>query len=217
GSRIGLTDPRPSTGIVVADLDADRDADIILIKQAAPHVALVNDRAWRYHRDSRFGTSPGAPIVAGLAGSVQLALADVDGDGRPDLVGTGSDGRVQAVAIPPAGGAAPLFVERDHPVAGWTLAALDATQGPSLVAMPAGTNGAPLLWRPGSGRFPFVTLALSGRDPRGTQIRSNTSGIGTQVAARAGSQWTALANYRSQSGIGQSLQPLSIGAGGRPQ
>ncbi len=259
GSRIGLTDPRPSTGIVVADLDADRDADIILIKQAAPHVALVNDRAWRYHRDSRFGTSPGAPIVAAvagdldgdghvevytsgpdgiarwlrassgawassavagtaaLAGSVQLALADVDGDGRPDLVGTGSDGRVQAVAISPAGSAAPLFVGRDQPIAGWALAVLDATKGPSLVAMPTGTNGAPLLWRPGSGRFPFVTIALSGRDPRGTQIRSNTSGIGTQVAARAGSQWTALATYRSQSGIGQSLQPLPIGTGGRPQ
>ena len=51
GSKIGLTDARPSTGIVVADLDADRDADIILIKKAAPHIALVNDRTWQYHRD----------------------------------------------------------------------------------------------------------------------------------------------------------------------
>jgi Tfp pilus assembly protein PilF len=259
GSQVGLTDPRPSTGIVVADLDGDRDADIILIKKAAPPVALVNDRTWQYHRDTRFGAAAGTAIVAavagdldadghvevytsgpdgiarwlrassgawessavvgtaGLAGSVQLALADVDGDGRPDLVGTGSDGRVQAVAIPAAGPAAPLFVERDHPVAGWTLAALDATHGPSLVAMPAATSGAPLVWRPGTGRFPFVSLALSGRDPRSPQLRSNVSGIGTQIAARAGSQWTALSTYRPQSGIGQSLQPLSIGTGGRPQ
>ena len=260
GSKIGLADTHPSNGLIVADLDADRVADIILIKKAAPHVALINDRTWQYHRDPRFGTSAGGtPIVAAVAGdldadghveiytsgpegiakwvrassgawessaivgtaslsdSAQLALADVDGDGRLDIVGTATDGRVQAVAIPSAGNAVPLFVETDHAVAGSTLAALDPAHGPSLVAMPMGTNSAPLLWRPGSGRFPFVTLALSGRDPRGTQIRSNASGIGTQVAARAGSQWTALASYRSQSGIGQSLQPLSIGTGGRPQ
>ena len=259
GSKIGLPDPRPSTGLIVADLDADRDADIILIKKAAPHIALINDRTWQYHRDPGFGAAAGTTIVAavagdldsdghveiyasgaggvarwtrassgawassaiagtdGLAGSGQLALVDVDGDGRLDLVGTGADGRVQAVAIPPAGSAAPLWAEPGHPVAGWALAVLDATRGPSLVAMPAGTGGAPVLWRPGAGRFPFVTIALSGRDPHGAQLRSNVSGIGTQIAARAGSQWTALDTYRSQSGIGQSLQPLAIGTGGRPE
>ena len=258
-TKIGLTDARPSTGLVVADLDADRDADIILIKKAAPHLALLNDRTWQYHRDPGFGTSAGPSIVAAvagdldadgrveiyasgtggiarwtrnssgawasalvagtasLAGSVQLALADIDGDGRLDLIGTGADGRVQAVTISPGAGAAPLLAPQPEPVAGWALAMLDAMHGPSLVAMPADTGGAPIMWRPGAGRFPFVTIALSGRDPRGAQLRSNVSGIGTQIAARAGSQWTALATYRSQSGVGQSLQPLSIGTGGRPQ
>jgi Flp pilus assembly protein TadD len=259
GSKIGLTDAHRSTGIVVADLDADRDADIVVIKKAAPHTVLVNDRTWQYHRDPAFAKFAAETIVAavagdldadghveiyssgaegisrwarvssgawesslvagtdGLAGSVQLALADVDGDGQLDLVGTGFDGRVQAVSLSPDARAAPLFVGQGHRVVGWTLAGLDATHGPSLVAMPADTGGPPLMWRPGTGRFPFVSLALSGRDPRSTQLRSNVSGIGTQVAARAGSHWTALATYRPQSGIGQSLQPLAVGTGGRPR
>ena len=133
-----------------------------------------------------------------------------------NLLGTASDGRVQALAISPVGGASPLYSAPGGPVAGWTLAALDAVHGPSLVAMPA-DGSAPLMWRPGTGRFPFVSIALSGRDPRGTQLRSNVSGIGTQIAARAGSQWTALSTYRAQSGGGQNLQPVSIGTGGRPQ
>jgi hypothetical protein len=258
GVRIGLTDQRPSSTVVIADLDADRDADIVVIKKAAPPTVLLNDRTWQYHREPGFGTS-GPSIVAAVAGdtdadgrveiftsgeggiarwtraslgtwtsalltgtgnlaaSTQLALADIDGDGRPDLIGTRTDGRVEAVTITADGTAAPLFSMRGAPVAGWTLAVLDATRGPSLVAMPAGGSRAPLMWRPGAGRFPFVTIALSGRDPRSTQLRSNVSGIGTQLAARSGSQWSAFATYRSQSGPGQSLQPLSIGTGGRPQ
>ena len=258
GVRIGLTDPRPSSAIVIGDLDGDRDADIVVIKKAAPPTVLLNDRTWQYHREPGFGAS-GPSIVSAVAGdtdadgrveiytsgeggiarwtrassgtwtssllagtaslasSTQLALADVDGDGRPDLIGTGMDGQVQAVTIAADAAAAPLFSTRDAPAAGWTLVVLDATRGASLVAMPAGGGGAPLMWRPGTGRFPFVTIALSGRDPRSTQLRSNVSGIGTQLAARSGSQWSAFATYRSQSGPGQSLQPLSIGTGGRPQ
>ena len=95
-------------------------------------------RTWRYHRDTRFGTSTSASIVAaiagdldadghveiytsgpdgiarwvrassgawessavagtaGLADSVQLALADVDGDGKKDLlVGQFSGGKIR--------------------------------------------------------------------------------------------------------------------------
>ncbi|MGH9144416.1 MAG: FG-GAP-like repeat-containing protein, partial [Vicinamibacterales bacterium] len=256
-TKIGLTESGPSSGIVIADLDADRDADIVVIKKSAAPTVLMNDRTWQYHRESGFGQS-GPPIAAAVAGdldadgrveiyasgrdgiarwtrdsagawtstlvagttaladSAQLALADVDGDGRLDLLGTASDGRVQALAISPDASASPLYSAPGGPVAGWTLAALDAVHGPSLVAMPSG-GGAPVMWRPGTGRFPFTTIALSGRDPHSWQLRSNVSGIGTQIAARSGSQWTALATYRPQSGTGQSLQPLSIGTGGRPQ
>jgi Tfp pilus assembly protein PilF len=263
GAAIGLAGRRPSVGVVVADLDADRDADIIAIRRTPPHDVRINDRAWRYHADPAFDALVRTPMSAavagdldadghpeiytsgsdgirrwtraasgsweprvivgtkGLANAAQLALADVDGDGRLELIATGSDGRWQALAISAAGDATPVFVDEGPPVAGWALAVLDATRGPSIVAMPvampADTNDGPLLWRPGAGRFPFVAVSLSGRDPRSHQIRSNASGIGAQVAARAGSQWTALSTYRPQSGVGQSLQPLAIGLGGAPQ
>lgn len=260
GARIGLAgDRRPSTGASVADLDADRDADLVVIRKSPPHDVLINDRTWRYRRDSafdRFVRTPMSAVVAGdldadgrpelyssvadgiqrwsrsssgsweprviagtqsLAGAVQLALADIDGDGRQELVGTGTDGRWQAVALSDAGEATPAFVEQESPVAGWSLAVLDATRGPSIVAVPAQASAAPLIWQPGTGRFPYVGVTLSGRDRNSTQIRSNTSGIGAQIAARAGSQWTALSTYRLQSGVGQSLQPLAIGVGSSPQ
>jgi tetratricopeptide (TPR) repeat protein len=259
GSTIGLAvDRRPSTSVLVADLDADRDADIIVFRTAAPHDAWINDRTWRYHHDAAFGRLVAAPVraaVAGdldadgrieiytsgdrierwtrsadgswtplaitgaerLAGATQLDLADVDGDGHLDLVGAGSDGALQALAISPDGGATPLWAAQDRPVAGWTLATLDAAHGPAIVAMPSGSGGAPLVWRPGSGRFPYVTIALTGRDSTSTQIRSNASAIGTTIAARADSRWTAVTSYRSQSGGGQSLQPVAIGTGGQPQ
>ena len=100
---------------------------------------------------------------------------------------------------------------------GWSVANLDASRGPSIVALPAQANGAPIAWQPGAGRFPFVASRQRLRSEQPPQIRSNTSGIGALVAARAGSQWTTLATYRLQSGRGQSLQPLAIGVGGAAQ
>jgi tetratricopeptide (TPR) repeat protein len=260
GATVGLAlDRRASIGVVVADLDADRDADIVVVKSSPPHDVLINDLTWQYHHGDAFNAFAGAAISAAVAGdldagarpvifasdangitrwsrsasgapeasrlggaaqlarSPQLALADVDGDGHLDLIGTGSDGRVRALAIPESGDAQPLFTTDAQPVAGWSLAILDAASGPSIVAMPSAGGAAPVVWRPGAGRFPFTTLTLSGRDRTSIQLRSNVSGIGAQVAARADSRWTVPNTYRQQSGFGQSLQPLAIGTGGLPQ
>jgi len=260
GATVGFSrDGRSSSGVVIADLDADRDADIIAIRSSPPHDVLTNDRTWRYHRDPAFGRFADAAITAAVAGdldagaqpllytstpdgvtrwsraasgtwepaplhgaadlarSPQLALADVDGDGRLDLIGTRQDGRWEALAIDERGDATPLFVEDGPRVAGWSLVLLDPARGPSIVGLAADDDFAPRIWHPGAGRFPFVSVALSGRDRASTQIRSNASGIGASIAARADSRWTTVAAYRQQSGIGQSLQPLAFGTGGAPQ
>jgi len=259
-AQVGLAvDRRPSAGVMVADMDGDRDADIIVIKKTPPHAVLVNDRAWQYHSDPAFDAFVKTPMTAAVAGDLdadgrpelytsgprgierwtrsaagpweprlvagtsmmanasQLALADIDGDGRLDLVGTRADGRWQAVAMSDAGEATPLFADDGPRLAAWSLAVLDPARGPSIVAMPLEGTVTPLVWNPGSGRFPFVSLSFSGRDRQSTQRRSNTSGIGVQLAARADSRWTAAARYRSQSFGGQSLQPLAFGLGGAPQ
>ena len=63
GTTIGFTGA--SSGVVVADLDADRDADLIVIvtnppepcepfEPRTPNQVLLNDRTWQYHRDPAF-------------------------------------------------------------------------------------------------------------------------------------------------------------------
>ncbi len=261
GSIIGLAATnRTARGAVIADLDADRDADILAIRKTPPHDVHLNDRAWQYHGDPAFDAIARAPIAAAvaadfdadgqpeiytsdadgirrwqrpaassswesriiggtekLANASQLAVADVDGDGHVDLVGTTTDGQWAAVAIAKDEVASPLFMPSGPTMAGWAIVVLEAERGPAVVAMPADSNSGPLLWRPGPGRFRFVTISLTGRDPRSRQIRSNTSGIGTKLVARTGSRWTALDTYRPQSGTGQSQQPVAIGTGGAPQ
>ncbi|MCZ6735826.1 MAG: FG-GAP-like repeat-containing protein, partial [Planctomycetota bacterium] len=76
-------DGRPSRQVLVADLDHDRDADIIVINVKPPHEVYLNDRLWAYHPAEGFDAFISGPINAVVAG-------DLDADGRVELYSTDS-------------------------------------------------------------------------------------------------------------------------------
>ena len=85
-SAAGLTnDDRGARGLAIADLDADRDADLIIIRQTPPHDVYLNDRLWQYHRASGTAAFANAALEAVLAG-------DVDADGDTELYTDGPRG-----------------------------------------------------------------------------------------------------------------------------
>ena len=139
------------------------------------------------------------------AAGAELALLDVDADGRWELLVAGMDrwqilatepfgrelqsgpGRVQAVAYPQPG------------------------QGPALLV--GGADGAHWLGpQPGH----WVTLSFTGQEEPGESMRSNRSGLGTRFVVRAGSSWTAGRYLAFDGAPGNSLQPIAIGLAGEP-
>jgi hypothetical protein len=238
GGTAGVAgDGRPSRGIAVADLDNDRDADVIVIKDTPPHDIFLNGRVWEYRRDDKAAAVASAPLAALVAG-------DFDADGDPELYTSGTRGIEQwrrdsagvwraapMAAVSPAAPALRLAIadtdgdgalellgaapEGAGAAMGWAVVHLDPAAGPSVVAVP--DSGAPMIWNPGPGRHEYLALRLTGRDPNSDQRRSNISGLGARVAVRTGSRWTAFETARVESGPGQSLQPTSLGLGGAPR
>jgi hypothetical protein len=246
----------PSRAVVVADLDNDRDADIIVVHERPPHEVYLNERFWKYGRGEGFSAFASADITAAVAGDVdadgktelytldssggitrwrrgpggtwraavlgregssvfsgsdKLALRDVDGDGGIELIVLGGRGwSVYAVGETEL---KPLFSALQNDMrkyAAWAV--MSSARGPEILGWSPGRS--PRLWPAGSGRYGFVTVALSGMRGPESNWRSNRSGIGARVSFRAGSHWTVLDTLRADSGPGQGLQPLTVGLAG---
>lgn len=238
---------RSSHRIVAADLDGDRDLDLVVLHDAPPHEVWRNDLLWSYAAFPGFESMVAAPIAAAVAvdadadgrpelvtvspdgvvsrwlnlagvwteerwdarlagGPWRLAAADVDGDGRVDLVV--SDGAGWRVLDASNGSERLRF---DGSLAGWALVLADVERGPSLIGI--GTDGQLETWPPGSGRGRFVAVAPTGREDTADSMRSNASGIGTRLALRVGRRWAATTACRHDSGPGQGLQPAWFGIG----
>jgi tetratricopeptide (TPR) repeat protein len=78
-AKYGLSGNRTaSRSMVITDIDADRDADLIIINQRPPHEAYVNELLWKYSPAKGFDTFISADVIAAVAG-------DVDTDGHTEL------------------------------------------------------------------------------------------------------------------------------------
>jgi hypothetical protein len=240
-------DGRPSRGIVVADLDNDRDTDLLVVKAAPPHDVFLNDRVWQYRID------PGAAALAAAPAAAMIA-ADLDVDGLPEVFALGergvdrwrrqadgawrpdraseagpataslarlaiadTDGDGTFEVIATQGDAWTNTVTRDRGDAPLGWASAQFDPAAGPSIIGIGADGVPLIRRPGPGRHAFVGLALSGRDPQSDQRRSNLSGLGARVSLRVGSRWTGFETSRFDSGPGQSLQPIAVGLRGAPR
>ena len=86
GKELGITGPvEGGGGLVVADLDRDNDADIILLGETPPHRVFRNDRLWRYHDARGFDEFLNSKTLA-------AAAADIDADGQVELITVSPNG-----------------------------------------------------------------------------------------------------------------------------
>jgi tetratricopeptide (TPR) repeat protein len=195
----------PALAAAVADLDATGELDILTV---APDLSL---RRWtRAANGERAATQLVAASGIPRAGPrTQIAVADLDGDGRAEIVV--SSPRGLAVWRGGDGGLRKALDIEDESITAWTLATL-SDKGPSLLTSHA--DGSVFLRSPGPGRAAFVRLSISGRDNPAASIRSNASGIGARIAARVEGRWVASQTLRQSSGPGQSLAPVAIGLNG---
>ncbi len=83
--------PARHTGVAMLDVDDDRDLDLVLAADDAPLAVAINDRLGRF----RMLPIEAPDADAHLDG---LLATDLDADGRADLVGLTTDGRVLAWA-----------------------------------------------------------------------------------------------------------------------
>ena len=236
-AELGL-DGAPGRQVLVADLDADRDVDILVLNANAPHDIWQNDRTWNY---AAFDGYPGLRDATLSA----VTFADMNADGHLEIYGasggnvqrwdnpnaTGSqfaelagvdvlstadfngDGSVDLITLGDGVLSARLVEGELTTIAKGVDAAvpvtLDSAIGPGIVTLEAGA----LRWRAPGSRHPFLTVRPSGKS-EAEQMRSNASGIGTKLRVRTQGRWSNVVALDSHSGPGQSLAPLSVGLGG---
>jgi Tfp pilus assembly protein PilF len=196
----------PALAVVAGDTDADGQGELYSLGEDATLRQWRSDGQGERHPRELGRIEPPTPPWG------QLAIADVDGDGRAEIIAASARGWSAFTD----GGEVLFRAEAGEPPLIGTLALLQVpAKGPSLLAW--GETSGPLAWAPGSGRFPFLALAFSGKEDKANSMRSNASGIGTRVAVRVDSRWSMGYALRESSGPGQGLQPLAIGLGGAPR
>jgi Flp pilus assembly protein TadD len=195
----------PALAAVAVDADGDGQVEIFTL---TPALSVLE---WRRAGDGTWKPRERVAGTAGRAHAGRLALVDLDGDGRPEIVKSEEHG--WSVWHLTDSGAEKIHQVSDA-TASWHAAVL-GPRGASIIDLLE--DGTLRLHAPGPGRSGFASVTFSGRGDEGQSMRSNASGIGTRYVARiAGGAVTGQA-LRPDSGPGQDLAPIAIGIGGDPR
>jgi Tfp pilus assembly protein PilF len=211
----------PALQVVAADLDNDRDLDLIVLHEGGPHEVLVNDRLWNWRGASGFDAFVREPALAAVA-------VDLEATGEADLVtlapdlslrrwSRGRDGAWSATILVPATGAPPAGARVQ-------LAALDVDGDgrPELIATSA--RGL-TIWRLSSGRaerlldvddaalsaWVFVTLDVEGPE----LLTHHRDGAVWRRGAGSGRAPFVLVELRGRIDAAQSIRSNASGIGAR--
>ncbi|MFM1832161.1 MAG: hypothetical protein RLZZ461_477 [Planctomycetota bacterium] len=238
-----FTDIAPDSGIggdagsrraIAVDLDGTRDLDLLVIRDAPPHLVHLNDRLWSYtHDDPRFAALAAADLRLAAAGDLDgdgvIDLVTADGSGGIDRWAADADGvfrptRLRTLDTAPANlliadadgdGTLEVVTDADLGLEGavaWSPILREPGRGFAVIATTS--DDGPSLVDAGPGRFDFTAIELTGTEDATQSLRTNADGIGAIIAARCDDRWTVQTNLRPHAGPGQSRQPIPFGLGG---
>jgi hypothetical protein len=247
--------PCAAVSVVIADLDGDRDPDLLVLADGVDPIFVENDRLLRFRRSSPSWVTghshrwngglafvatqsdrpdllliraDGPPLFLVATGKSEYATGstdspalrqavaiDLDLDGWPDAVGLAAgsptllhnQGGARLENTPGAFGQGSAL-----PTGTWALAVadIDGDGNPELLIW--SDAGVALRKNAGNGNKAFV-VELTGLKDAGRFMRSNRSAIGARVTAETERHWTAAERTTQSAGLGQSYLPLTLGMG----
>ncbi len=198
------SDGRAGVSLAAGDVDHDGAPELVVARDGRTPVLLENDGTGSFRRsgsvapgegDSSAGGGAGGPVSDPARAPAALRLADLDNDGRLDLIrvgpaaatGAGADRRQLEVFFGRADGGfrrAPEVVDGSVPAGTDRLAVADFDDDGDLDLVVAGSGGLAYLRNDGGNANHFLRLRLVGlRDGSG---KNNHFGIGARVEVRAG-------------------------------
>lgn len=226
-ASLGLAgDDRPTRRFLAGDLDGTRDLDLVAIHAAPPHRLHHNDRAWRWSAGEGGDPDPGAANLL-QAAFRSVAAADLDGDGRTDLVAHEDDALVRwslsrdagwrrtplALGLDPARPATFAVVDVDGD--GRTEVVLATVEGPVVVPTAGGA-----LARTIDVAAPAGAAALVLEDPaRGLALAwtgADGDASGPRLAAPGDGRFAFTAvTFSGRTDVGQAMRSNASGIGTR--
>jgi tetratricopeptide (TPR) repeat protein len=185
--ELGLAGPGSASIMVLpADLDSDRDVDLVVLNREAPHEAYINDRMWSWRPAAGFEAFSARAALAVLA-------ADVDANGANELYTLGPQGELLRWRLD---GGGPLQPD-----------VLDAS------AVPPDAEGAALTTQDVDGDGILDLIVSSSRGWKAVHVNGSAAETIHAVTADAGRPLTATLPVIGDSGSGPAMVSWSAAAG----